>query len=476
MTTSNRNVPPGVLTALSVVAAAALYACGGGDIADADESTVRTAAAVALPKPPAFVPLAQQLPAEASEYDKHMQLARISWAYNDDITAPHWCANPGQGSNPNLADRSVVPITELFDGFYFTGTVSVGQFVMKTADGGYILFDTMNNATDVNNITIPQILSAGIDPATLRGMVVTHGHGDHDGGALRLQTLYNTPTNPVSTMVGSNDYTANKPYFATIKVDSTQAGVPVPSTMAGATFTAVATPGHTPGTTSLILPVTYKGQPHKIAYWGGSGLPGNAAGRRQYMQGAEAMYAQVKAQGADASINSHSWEDKGLDRIRAIQAQGGIGNSNPMIQGTAKIQLGFATLRTCAAAQLSNVDATAQNPVWRPTKTEFYGAQLLSSAPNGKRSVAVGARVSNYFQVLSGVQVTFTDSNNAASCKAITDAEGLASCTLLYKGAAPGQPVPSGPLEIHAESAPLTQADTVDLSSKASRTVQGNVQ
>jgi glyoxylase-like metal-dependent hydrolase (beta-lactamase superfamily II) len=292
---SPSRIPQPAKIAIAFAATLTLFACGGGGEDIGDGRSIPLKAGNAMPKPPAFVPLAVALPDDASEYDKHMQVARISWAYNDDITAPHWCANPGQGGNPNLGIRDVVPITEIFDGFYFTGTVSVGQFAMKTSDGGYILFDTMNNATDVANITVPQLQSAGIDPATLRGLVVTHGHGDHDGGAPELQARYSPPT----TVVGSADYNANKRYVATIQVDSTKAGVPEQLTINGATFTAMATPGHTPGTTSFILPVTYKGQPHKIAYWGGSGLPGSASGRLQYMQGAEAMYAQIKEQQAD---------------------------------------------------------------------------------------------------------------------------------------------------------------------------------
>ncbi|MCW5660278.1 MAG: MBL fold metallo-hydrolase [Burkholderiaceae bacterium] len=452
---SSRVPTPAMLLA-TVAATVALFACGGGGDESADDGRSGPLnAGKGMPKAPPFVPLAEALPPEASEYDKHMQVARISWAHNDDITAPHWCANPGQGSNPNLGNRTVVPITELFDGFYFTGTVSVGQFVMKTPDGGYILFDTMNNATDVNNITIPQLQSAGIDPATLRGLVVTHGHGDHDGGALRLQTLYSTPSNPVTTVVGSADYTANKPYYATIQVDSTNPRVPQQLTINGATFTAMATPGHTPGTTSLILPVTYKGQQHKIAYWGGSGLPGSASGRLQYMQGAEAMYAQIKEQGADASINSHSWEDKGLDRIRAIQDQGGIENSNPMIQGTAKIQLSFATLRTCAAAQLSNVDATALNPVWRPTRTELYAVR-----PNANGvTTHVRARVSNYFNVISNGMVTFTTAEGA-SCTAMTDDEGIANCVIKTRGTGAG-----GPASVTATFQEMSGPVAVELSS-----------
>lgn len=167
------------------------------------------------------------------------------------------------------------------------------------------------------------------------------------------------------------------------------------------------------------------------------------------------MYTQVKAQGADASINSHSFEDKSLDRIRAIRAQGGIADSNPMIQGTAKIQLSFATLRSCSAAQLSNRDATAQNPVWRPTRTELYAVR---SNANGE-STHVRARVSNYFNVISNGMVTFT-SAEGDSCTAVTDDEGIANCVIATRrtGAA-------GPASVTATFQEKSGPAAVELSS-----------
>lgn len=422
----------------SIAIAASLASCGGSD-----DPFIPA-------KPPAFIPLASKLPATASEYDKHMQVVRLAWEGNNDITAPHWCANPGTGGNPLLADRSVVPITELFDGFYFTGTVSVGQYVMKTPDGGYILFDTMNNAADVGAITVPQLQAAGIDPAKLRAIVVTHGHADHDGGVPELRSRFNPPT----IVVGSADYSAAKPYPATLQVDSSNVQ-PRPLTVAGLTLTSVPTPGHTPGTTSYIIPVTYKGTTRKIAYWGGSAFPATAAGAVQYMRGAEVMYEQIRLQQVDASINSHAFEDKSLDRIRAIAQQGGIGTSNPMIQGTSKIQLGFATLRSCSAAQLANRDATARNPVWRPTKVEFHAAGF------GGTGMVVAARVSNYFQVVTGGSVKFTAANGA-TCTATSNAEGIATCTI--SSALPGN--------VLAEFDGKSDApEGVDLASSASRSV-----
>ncbi|MBO9648200.1 MAG: MBL fold metallo-hydrolase [Variovorax sp.] len=461
MKTSSPTIRRSAGVLLTTVSATALYACGGGGGGGSDPSPNAQAVQLksdsnAMPNPPAFVPLATPLSADATEYDKHMQIARISWANNNDITAPYWCANPGQGSNPLLRDRTVVPITELFDGFYFVGTISVGQYVMKTPDGGYVLFDTMNNATDVRDITVPQLQAAGIEPSKLSGIVVTHGHGDHDGGVAELQARYH----PATTVVGSADYSASKPYSATVAVDSTNLA-PIPLTVAGATFTAMATPGHTPGTTSFILPVTYQGKQHKIAYLGGSAFPGTAAAALQYLRSAEAMYGQVKEQGADASINSHSFEDKSIDRIHAIQAQGGIASSNPMIQGTAKIQLGFATLRSCSAAQLYNRDATAINPVWRPTRTELYAA--LSNGNDG--TTHVRARVSDYFSPISGGTVTFKTAAGD-SCVAATDEEGIANCVI--RSSAKG----AGPAVVTAEFSELARADAVELSSFDTRQAQ----
>ncbi|MBU4610679.1 hypothetical protein IMZ29_09065 [Achromobacter sp. GG226] len=126
-----------------------------------------------------------------------------------------------------------------------------------------------------------------------------------------------------------------------------------------------------------------------------------------------------------------------------------------MIQGTAKIQLGFATLRSCSAAQLANRDATARNPVWRPTTVEFFDGGF------GATGMVVAARVSNFFDVVSDGEVTFT-AQNGQTCTAATDAKGIASCTI---GAATAG-------EVTAAFQGRTQAASIDLVSTASRNVQ----
>jgi hypothetical protein len=247
--------------------------------------------------------------------------------------------------------------------------------------------------------------------------VVTHGHGDHDGGVATLQATYNTPP----TFVGSADYTTAKPYVATTKVDSTDLRLR-PINIAGVNFQVMPTPGHTPGTTSYLVPVTYKGQKHKIAYWGGSAFPGTAADALKYLQSSEAMVSTIRAEGVDASINSHTFFDRTQDRINAIRANG-LANSNPMIQGTEKVALSYTVLRACSAALLWDKDATASNPVWRPTSTEFF------AAGRGGTGLVVAARVSDFFSVIAGGVVNFT-TPEGRGCSAKTNAEGIATCTI----------------------------------------------
>lgn len=225
----------------------------------------------------------------------------------------------------------------------------------------------------------------------------------------------------------------------------------------GLTITALSAPGHTPGTVNFIVPVTYKGQAHKLAYWGGSGFPATAAVGVNYLRSVESMYALVKKTGADGSINSHTFFDHSGDRIDQIRAQGGIANSNPMIQGNAKILLSYTALRACAGALLYSRDATAQTPVWRPTQTEFYTARFN---PASGMTIAK-AHISNFFNVISGGTVKFTTAQGS-SCSATSDEDGIDSC-VMRTSAAPG--------EIKAEFIGMAGADAIELSSTDKRTV-----
>lgn len=411
-----------------------IAACGDGDSGAGTDGapsagtptpspTPTTAAYMGLGAPATFTAQAQALPSSASEFDRQMQLATLNVGDATDIMKPKFCFDPTGGQEAALQDASVVPPTQLFDDFYYIGQVRYGAYALRSDDGGFILFDTIGN-TEAQTVIVPGLREVGINPATLRSIQITHGHGDHDGGAAYLQQTYR----PQSLYVSTGDY-VNKNYTATHLLDSTVT-TPFNLFVGGRSIIALSTPGHTAGTISYIVPVKWKGQEHRIAYWGGSGFPSTAALAAQYLASSERMYDLVKKTGADASVNSHTFFDKSDARIAAAKANG-IATSNPMIQGNARIKQSFSVLRQCAAALLANRDPAARNTVWRLTKTDVYAAAATAT------SVTAAARVSNAFSVLSGVSVKFSVPSGA-TCTAMTDKDGVAVCAItLSAGTAP---------------------------------------
>lgn len=391
-----------------------VVACGGG--ADSDP---------ALPAPPAFVARAAMPSSSLSEFEKHDLNAGVMALDSSGAIKPRGCFQPYLSRPTPLADTSVRPAVRLFDNLSFMGTVSVGQLAYQT-NTGFVLFDAMNRASDVTGITLPALQQVGLDIQSLRRIVITHGHGDHDGGVPYLQSTYGTPAS-----IGAVDYTSSKTYVADLLDTSSLA--PFALNLDGVSITAMWTPGHTPGTYSFILPVTQKGVAHKAAYFGGGAHPSNPAALTQYMLSAEAMYDLVLQTGADISVGSHPFFDGSDVRMDEVDAIGGYDKqpNNPMIQGTDAVALSFAILRECTAALLGRADQTAKSATWLPTQTEFYAA-----VKRGSGTVSVAARVSNAYKVVQGGKVTFSATDGTASCEATTDAAGVASCDLPNVGAA----------------------------------------
>ncbi len=54
---------------------------------------------------------------------------------------------------------------------------------------GNLLYDTANGASDIDEILIPALAEIGLTLSDLDGCVLSHQHGDHAGGASRLQEL-----------------------------------------------------------------------------------------------------------------------------------------------------------------------------------------------------------------------------------------------------------------------------------------------
>jgi glyoxylase-like metal-dependent hydrolase (beta-lactamase superfamily II) len=410
------------ITALSCAVTAALLAACGGD----GDSTP----AVAVPQNNG---LRAEAPAEFSapvatlaQSQLHLNNATANAGKSDlfvNVLRPQWCHGAeNAGTPPELQDRAVVPATKIFDDTYFMGPRWVGQYVFKT-NSGLFLLDTLNNQTEVQTITEPQLRSLGLDPATIKAAMPTHGHGDHHGGGAYLQTTYGIPI-----YLGSGD-AANKPF--TVTPLSTENLSPQPLTVDGLEMTVLSTPGHTPGTFSGVIPVKHNGTPYKVAFWGGTGMPNTTAAARQYLEGTERLYQLARAQGIDGTIHTHPFVDGSLAHIDAIRANG-LGAQNPFLLGKQDALRSLTVLRNCSAAKVTQVDATAVLPEWRFSTVEAAATWVKGQVTN---NLSASARVKSPYGVLNSGTVTFAFAPGGEQCTANVGANGIATCSVSSAGA-----------------------------------------
>src|SRR3954468_11346692 len=85
-----------------------------------------------------------------------------------------------QADHP-MGARDLLPPAKAFDQLYYVGNVFVGSWVLTTSDG-IIMWDAMDNEDEAEHIVEAGIRKLGLDPARIKTIILTHGHGDHYGG------------------------------------------------------------------------------------------------------------------------------------------------------------------------------------------------------------------------------------------------------------------------------------------------------
>ena len=121
-------------------------------------------------------------------------------------TLARTCITPSGGSDDAAARRRPgaaavprpIPAREtwyaepmkVFDNLYWVGTKVHSSWAIKTSQG-IILIDTLYNYASEPEI-VEGLKKLGLDPASIKYVIVTHGHGDHDEGAKLLQDKFGT--------------------------------------------------------------------------------------------------------------------------------------------------------------------------------------------------------------------------------------------------------------------------------------------
>ena len=211
--------------------------------------------------------------------------------------------------------------------------LSVG-WVSATAiltSGGIILIDALNNPTEAQQYIVKGLQTLGLDPATIKYVVVTHAHADHYGGAQYLADTYGA-----RVMMSSTDWGAVTGSYAPTRDLNITDGQKL--TLGSTSVTLRFTPGHTAGTVSPIFPVHWQGAAHNAMLWGGTKPPTSTASKQTYLTSVQNFSSQMQTAEVDVELSNHAFSDYGLERMTQLRSAPTTTN-NPFVLGTSGTQL-----------------------------------------------------------------------------------------------------------------------------------------
>ncbi len=269
--------------------------------------------------------------------------------------APATRMTPQQGEAylSRMINQPVPPPGKAFDNLYYVGAKWVSAWAISTSQG-IILIDALNNRAEAAAVIEGGLRKVGLDPAQIKYIISTHGHGDHYGGATYLVERYK----PRVVMSGL-DWTMTEtklefesplwdaPPKRDIAVDD---GDKV--TLGDTSVTMHITPGHTLGAISPTFDVKSGGKTHRVMLWGGTSFNfGNDIARMNgYIESTRKMARIVKEQGIDVMISNHSGYDGSLEKLEARRGQNGA-QPNPFVMGTPAVLRALSVMGECAEAQ-----------------------------------------------------------------------------------------------------------------------------
>ena len=254
----------------------------------------------------------------------------------DAATAPQ----RGRGAGAPQAAREVParetwyhPPAKVFDNLYFLGTKIHNAWAVQTSEG-LIVIDALYDYA-VKDSVVDGLRKLGLNPGTMKYLVISHGHGDHHGGAKFLQDEFGPRVvmgGPDWTLVENNKRDPS-PKRDVVATDGQKI------TLGDTTVTLHHTPGHTAGTFSLIIPVKDNGRPYSLATWGGTALSRSTplAALREYVDSAVRYRELLKKLGVQGMISNHSEFDYSTAKLEGL-AKRKPGERHPFLTGADSVQ------------------------------------------------------------------------------------------------------------------------------------------
>jgi metallo-beta-lactamase class B len=292
-----------------------------------------------------------------NEIDAHLTAARNAAGFDFTGTLARLCVAPAfttgmrdvAPGKPPARETWFTEPAKVFDNLYFVGSKIHSSWALTTSDG-IILIDTLYTYNSEEEI-VGGLKKLGLDPAKVKYVIVTHAHGDHVGGAKLMQDRYKSRIimggpDWDSIEKSVNGYPQGKPKRDIVADDGQKL------TLGDTTVTILTTPGHTPGTLSMIFPVKDHGRTLNVAYAGGTAFnfPSTVPNFDIYIQSQKKMAAAAATANATILMTHHSEFAYATTKIKLLGVRK-TGEPHPYEIGKEAVARYFTVTDECAQAQ-----------------------------------------------------------------------------------------------------------------------------
>ena len=266
------------------------------------------------------------------------------------------CIPPPPASGPGGAGGRGVPAkatwyaepAKVADNLYFLGTKIHSAWAL-VGNQGIIILEALYDYAAKDEI-LDGMKKLGLDAGKVKYVILSHAHGDHDGGAKTLQDAFSG----ARLVYGAEDWEAvdkstnhmgGKPRHDLVGDDGMTLSV------GNVSVRIVTMPGHTAGTLSYLFEVRDNGKPLRVAYVGGTAIPFNAseAFYSRYLASSRKMTRAAAGYGATALITNHSEFDDAYFKAHTAAGRK-AGEANPFDVGADGVARYFAVVQGCAEA------------------------------------------------------------------------------------------------------------------------------
>jgi metallo-beta-lactamase class B len=259
---------------------------------------------------------------------------------------------------------------KVFDNLYWLGSWgSASRFPALSGDStwaivtsdGIILVDSGRDFSAPVLIT-EGLKKVGLDPNQIKYMILTHAHSDRYWGAKYIQDTYHAHVmfseadwHGIEISPDPEDVKPKKDMVATDGMKLT---------LGDTTLTIYVTPGHTPGTISILVPLKDGNQKHLGAIWGGinATLYGHgvrngetaAAVDKTWIASATRFTEIANKAGVDTYLTIHPFYDNAIEKIHLLQYRQ-PGDPNIMV-GKENFNRFMTIMKECTEANLARIE------------------------------------------------------------------------------------------------------------------------